>query len=506
MPFNDGQSQLEPLLFQMKSYKNLTKSTIEVMPSSGQTEYAPGRKAIFTLPYASLISLEDIALHFNWTPDKVQNTTTDGYPCMRVLPPKDIASLIEEIDIKVNGQTVQHLTRYNDIVNLLNYFEEPKSAKVMLQNFDATRSYIKGQNASFIELTSEYNYLDKTNNDPKPLPFVINNWYGLLGHRGDETSSNFIDTNMLGEVTIAFTFATAATCYRSRAVGEQIFVDGFGAKASGGGGGGAVAIAAGTHPTSLAGGTAIQGELDTAFANSTNTSYVLSDLKLSMVRYNLPQSYSEALASNLSSGAKYQIAFNHYEIHSQWVNDDNRGTIRWNENSRDIKGLIAFFTDTNRANSTIPSNYDSAVESSSYFKYANPVHLNSQFQIGSVKMPQNVLNSTDCFLELVRAIPGARGNNKEFMKNVSSVNEWLESYFMAYLSLEMTEGMTEVANGGKKLLSGLSSEQLPISCSYTFNNDPTFKGAAVFNKTLNVMTLSTRVLVIENGQSCYVQI
>ena len=58
MPFADANSQLEPLMFQMKQYKNLTKSTIEVLPSSGQTNYGPNQKCIFTLPYASLISLD----------------------------------------------------------------------------------------------------------------------------------------------------------------------------------------------------------------------------------------------------------------------------------------------------------------------------------------------------------------------------------------------------------------------------------------------------------------
>ena len=56
-------------------------------------------------------------------------------------------------------------------------------------------------------------------------------------------------------------------------------------------------------------------------------SYKLSNLKMSMVRYNLPQSYAEALSSNLSTGAKYQIAFNHYEIHSQEAQESS-GTIR----------------------------------------------------------------------------------------------------------------------------------------------------------------------------------
>jgi len=490
----------------MKQYKNMTKSTIEVLPSSGQTIYTPGRKAIFTLPYASLISLEDIALHFSFTPTGVQNTSTDGYPTLRVLPPKDIASLIEEVDIKINGQTIQHLTRYNDIVNLLNYFDQPQSAKRVLQNADATKSYIKGENGQFVSMDTNYNYDNKTYNEPKAEKYVINHWYGLLGHRGDEVSSNFVDTNMLGEVTIAFTFASAATCFQSPKATGAAIIAGFGLKPVINGSG-AVTTPGGTHATGLADGSAIQAEIDTAVAKSTNISYQLTDLKMSMVRYNLPQSYSEALASNLSSGAKYQIAFNHYEIRSQHLGGVDKGTLRWNENSRDIKGLMAFFTNTLRADSTLPSTYDPKVESSAYFNYGNPIHDNSQFQIGSVKMPQNTLDSTDAYLELIRAVPGARGYNRELMyQDDMSVNKWLETYFMAYLSLEMTEGMTTLANGGKKLLSGLSSEQLPISCSYSVVNDTRFKGASTPDKTMNVMTLSTRLLVIENGQNVFVEI
>jgi hypothetical protein len=128
-------------------------------------------------------------------------------------------------------------------------------------------------------------------------------------------------------------------------------------------------------------------------------------------------------------------------------------------------------------------------------------------------MPQNKLDSTDLFLELVRGLPGVRGKNVAmgirshyFAQAGQTVEVWLQSKFMAYLSLEMTEGMTEVANDGKKLLSGLSSEQLPISCVYHYDNDTTFMGTYTWNKTLNVMSITTRMLVIENGQNCSVEI
>ena len=63
-------------------------------------------------------------------------------------------------------------------------------------------------------------------------------------------------------------------------------------------------------------------------------------------------------------------------------------------------------------------------------------------------------SNEELFLELVRAIPGVRGENTEFENHIKSITDWLERCFMAYLSLEMSEGMTPVANGCKKLLSG----------------------------------------------------
>ena len=477
MPFVDSSSQLEPLLFQMKQYKNLTKSTIEILPSSGQTAYGPGSKLTFTLPYASLISLEDLALHFDF--EGIAPQHTDGTDVVRVIAPKDVASLIAEVDIRVNGQTIQHLTSYGDIVNLLNIFEDAKTAKKVLQGCDVNVMKKKTfpDNGTFGNANDRE--LAPATQDNNKHKYVINHWYGLLGARGKEVSSNFIDTNMLGEMTISFVFAKGNVCF----FGEST----------------EASVKASTVPANAI----TSAQIATAKTNPTRGSFNINNPKMSMVRYNLPQSYSEALRSNLSSGAKYQIAFNHYEIHSQEAGKSD-GSIRWNENSRDIKGLIAYFTSSTRDNTTIASTYDDAVKTSKYFKYDNPIHKSSHFQIGSVLMPQNALDSTDCFLDLTRAVAGVRGNNTEFYSEIKTVEDFVSSYFMNYLSLEMSEGMTMEANAGKKLLSGLSSEQLPISCSYKYTNNGTSTYA--WAKNVNVMSLTTRLLVIENGQNCYVEI
>lgn len=492
MPFTDANSQLEPLLFQMKQFKNLTKTTVEILPSSGQTNYGPHRRCIFTLPYASLISLEDLAFHFTFEPDVPEYTSTAvgtrTAPYFRMLPPRDVASLISEIDIKINGQTIQHLTRYNDIVNILNAFEHPETAKVALQGFDPSIVYEKTTNGLWQDLPSAaYNLTAHPGNlNNKPKKYIINHWYGLLGHRGKDVSSNFIDTNILGEVTIAFVFATPSVCAKTAATASQINT--------------IVGGTSGDEPSAA----------QIAAAASQGT-YTISNCKMSMVRYNLPMSYSEAVRSALVGGQQYKIAFNHYETHSQKAEQSN-GSIRWNENSRDIKALVAYFTNSDRDTNS-PQDYDAIINSSAYFRYDNPVHQYSQYQVGSTMMPQNKLDSTDLFLELVRGLPGVRGRNVDM--NIRShlvsqpgqnVELWLQSKFMAYLSLEMTEGMTELANDGKKLLSGLSSEQLPISCVYHYDNDTTFMGTYNWKKTLNVMSITTRMLVIENGQNCSVEI
>lgn len=489
MPFNDGQSQLEPLLFQMKSYKNLTKSTIEVLPSSGQTSYGPRQKVIFTLPYASTISLEDLALHFKFTSKDlataVSATDAKATVCIeKITSPKDVASLISEVDIKINGQTIQHLTRYNDIVNLLNRFNQvgPNQATLakntaMPDNAFQTNYTIHATSGALTAGTKTVSRNEADN--IVSSRHIVNSWYGLLGHRGKEVSSNFIDTNMLGEVTIAFTLAPASVC-------PAIFMPVGDAKKG---------TTAGLQ----------DAEYNSAKADR-KTTYELSELKMSMVRYNLPQGYSEALSSNLSGGAKYQIAFNHYEFHTQNALQSS-GTIRWNENSRDIKGLLAFFTDNERELSNAPSDYVEYDNVSQYFIYENTIHDNSQFQIGSVKMPQNSLKNEEAFLELCRGMAADRGLTN-YSWNIGNafggMPQYLSYHFMVYLSLEMTEGVNKEAEFGKKLLSGLSSEQLPISCSYSYVNHPA--SGYAWDKSVNVMSLTTRMLVIENGQNVHVEI
>jgi hypothetical protein len=96
----------------------------------------------------------------------------------------------------------------------LNALEHPETAKIALQGFDPKVVYEKTGAGNWQDISNAIYQLtphpDNLNNKPKK--YIINHWYGLLGHRGKDVSSNFIGTNILGEVTIAFVFATPSTC------------------------------------------------------------------------------------------------------------------------------------------------------------------------------------------------------------------------------------------------------------------------------------------------------
>ena len=66
---------------------------------------------------------------------------------------EDIASIIEEVDVKVNGQTIQHLTSYNDLVNLMNFLQDEKSVSKLLQNTDITNKSMVSEISNKVVVT-----------------------------------------------------------------------------------------------------------------------------------------------------------------------------------------------------------------------------------------------------------------------------------------------------------------------------------------------------------------
>ena len=90
---------------------NYYTQPVRIVPSTGQQNLVAGDELIITLPPASVVDLRTFQLFFN------AETLTNGAaePCGF---PKHIASLIQTLDIYINGVNIQHIDNYNMLYNI----------------------------------------------------------------------------------------------------------------------------------------------------------------------------------------------------------------------------------------------------------------------------------------------------------------------------------------------------------------------------------------------------
>ena len=130
-----GQVSIPPsipsgMLYRVKQIMGISKQTLKLVPLSGQTTVTNGGKIIVALPPNSLVDLSTFELNFKGYTQHGGNgstwATTTGtagnltaYVNKRYFP-RNTASLIENLEIKINGQSRQNINQYGYIFNILN--------------------------------------------------------------------------------------------------------------------------------------------------------------------------------------------------------------------------------------------------------------------------------------------------------------------------------------------------------------------------------------------------
>ena len=199
------------LLFRVKAIQNFKKQTIKIVPNNGQGDVWAGQKIIVTLPNNCLVDLS--TFEFNYTGYTQHNGNQvaagpTGY-CQTRFFPRNSQSIIENLEIKINGQSRQNISQYNYLYNLLYDFTvgtDGNNKNRIGQNADRSckHYYDQGQvkrRAGYpIGLVAN----PATANDRDN--YSVRNWLGLLG---PNASTTIIDTSMLGQVDIEITLAPA---------------------------------------------------------------------------------------------------------------------------------------------------------------------------------------------------------------------------------------------------------------------------------------------------------
>ena len=338
-----GQVQIPPaipsgMLYKVKSIMGVSKQTLKIVPLSGQTTATNGQKVIVSLPPNSLVDLSTFEMNFTGATQHRGNNA--GTNCANYVQkayfPRNTASLIENLEIKINGQSRQNINQYGYIYNILHDFTCGHDAvaknKIGCNSDPSLKSSWKdGQVTRYAGFplgttsdTTSNGYLDQDN-------YTIRQWLGILG---GNASTSIIDTSLYGDITIEITLAPsdvlmlspvtpALTTYASATNNEV-----------------GLATTVGTS----AGTTASQG-----------TGYTLSNIGFQIVRYDMPQSYYQAVAGVLEAGSVFKLYYPNYSSFMSTAQSlPKGGTSRFNLSTQSLDMVISTFQVQDRGTQQAP--------------------------------------------------------------------------------------------------------------------------------------------------------
>ena len=112
------------MLYRVKQIMGVSKQTLKLVPLSGQTTVINGQKIIVSLPPNSLFDLSTFEMNFvGATKHRGNNVATNcANYVQKAYFPRNTASLIEKLEIKINGQSRQNINQYGYIYNILHDF------------------------------------------------------------------------------------------------------------------------------------------------------------------------------------------------------------------------------------------------------------------------------------------------------------------------------------------------------------------------------------------------
>jgi hypothetical protein len=295
--------------WRFKELKKLLKETVAMTPNNGQATVKPGQRIIVDLPFNSTCDLATFTWFYKGQTNHAGGAADglQGYVRSRFFP-RNSASVIQSMQIKINGGIKVDIPDYNFVYNMLHDYTQGADALkrrgVGGENSDpSNKLYMVGNDIRERRGYSMglFNAGDDTQNDVirDRQEYCVRSWLSLLG---GNASTNVVDTQMLGIVTIEIVLAPASMLI-------------LGSNATG-------------YTADLAGATSLpyrqqvgRGTVGAtafrtaAFAEETND-YSLSDLQFRIVRYLMPPEFYSSLANTLGSGGVYKLWFPNYSVYT----------------------------------------------------------------------------------------------------------------------------------------------------------------------------------------------
>ncbi len=294
--------------WRFKELKKLLKETVSMTPNNGQQTVKPGQRIIVDLPFNSTCDLATFTWFFKGQTNHAGAAADGlaGYVRSRFFP-RNSASVIQSMQIKINGGIKVDIPDYNFVYNMLHDYTQGADALkrrgVGGENSDPSNKLymvgndIRERRGYSMGLLNANDALNDVVRDRQE--YCVRSWLSLLG---GNASTNVVDTQMLGIVTIEIVLAPAnMLILGSNATGYGAALD-----------------AADSLPYREQVGRATVGDTanrTAALAPETND-YSLSDLQFRIVRYLMPPEFYSSLANTLGSGGVYKLWFPNYSVYT----------------------------------------------------------------------------------------------------------------------------------------------------------------------------------------------
>ena len=344
--------------WQIKRLKVLQKETVTMTPNKTH-DVRPGQTIIVDLPYNSKVDLSSFSWFYDGSTSHNGSSGVDGpagYVQSRFFP-RNSSSVIQKFTVKVNGGIKVDIPDYNFVYNMLHDYTQGADALKRRQtggeNSDPSNKLymtdgdiIERRGYSLAPFDPAANALNILARDKER--YCVRSWLSLFG---GNASTQVVDTQMLGTVTVEIQLAPASILMLGipQAAAEVTVAGNTGSKVEVG-------------RAILGAATGLRGVILPA----ERADYTLTNLEFRCVRYHMGPEFDLIASNILGSGQKYKLWFPNYTVQSgRPITSNNKGTTeRFSISTQSLDYVLGTFRLPNYETEGLPLNTRFATQDS----------------------------------------------------------------------------------------------------------------------------------------------
>ena len=197
----------------MSKLENYSKAPIRIVPQS-QGIVKPNQIIKFTFPSGVVLDMKTFCIHFDFVTKLNNANTTDA---KLVGMPRFTSSLIDTLEVWVNGRPAQNTPYYNRIYHIFQNFKHNYNSQVkrMTDNCDPSVYSTLGANGAIANFTTKYGTGAAATNNFNGR-YTISDFVGFL-----DCKPNILDLNLIGSLELVLKMAPPTVLFGAGLVGAD---------------------------------------------------------------------------------------------------------------------------------------------------------------------------------------------------------------------------------------------------------------------------------------------